>query len=372
MNKFKGKNIWIALVDDWELRGDGSGCVNDLQYNNALKLMELYNRLKIKATFNIEVMQQLAFEKYADDYKEIKEQCDCWIKTIQIMGKKGFDIQLHVHPQWHNAFYNGKSWQLDKKWNITSYPVELIEKFISDSIKYLNSKFKFARIVSFRGCEWGVCCPSNPLFDILEKNGIKVDISVVNGLHFDNEHIKLDYTNLDSPYLPYYPDYDDARKISKRKTGIIEIPTQSYIKDWKFIFKKTLWKLLPNRISSEVNNTKRRPNVNAHHSKGPGSRKFFGAMNSTRHIIMDISNLDIYSMIIGFDIVIKRALKVKNAGIVPLVFVSHTKDLNYDKLWAIEKSIKFIKKKFINNIKFVTMKEIIENIDLVKPVNVKP
>lgn len=217
MKSTEVKKIWIAIVDDWELSGDGFGNVINMQHRTALKLMDLYKRLGVYATFNLEVMQQLAFEKYADKYKEIKVQRDYWIKTVEIIRREGFDVQLHIHPQWHNAVYDGKYWKLDERWNITNYSGKLIENFIKSSVEYLRSNFLSCSPVSFRGCEWGICCPSYPLFEILESYGIKVDISIVNGLYFNNQHIKLDYTNLESPYLPYFPDYNDARKISKNK-----------------------------------------------------------------------------------------------------------------------------------------------------------
>ena len=41
------------------------------------------------------------------------------------------------------------------------------------------------------------------------------------------EATNLDYRNVESPYLPYYPNYNDARTVSKTKAEIVEIPTQS-------------------------------------------------------------------------------------------------------------------------------------------------
>ena len=54
-----------------------------------------------------------------------------------------------------------------------------------------------------------------------------MDTSIVDGLYYDGGSINLDYRNVESPYLPYYPNYNDARTVSKTKTEIVEIPTQS-------------------------------------------------------------------------------------------------------------------------------------------------
>jgi len=378
MENSRIKKIWIAFVDDWELSGEGFGNVINMQYKTALKLMDLYKRLGVKATFNVEVMQQLAFEKYADRYREIKVQRDYWITTVEMMRKRGFDIQLHIHPQWHNAVYDGKSWKLDKRWNITSYSEKLIENFVKSSIEYLNSNFPSYYPVSFRGCEWGVCCPSYPLFKILENYGIKLDISVVNGLYFNNNHIKLDYTNLESPFLPYFPDYNDARRISKTKTKIIEIPTQSFYRSWGYIIKKAFMKIKSGKGVV----------INGHKSKddkcGVSKKSLYSIeqdklrivnkkeiKSKRKYIIMDISNLDIYALQIGFNMIIERAIKIFSAGIIPLVFVSHTKYLTDNKLNNIESSIKYVKKKYSKNIEFVTIKEIMDNVDLIDPIKNK-
>jgi hypothetical protein len=75
--------IYIALVDDWELKGNGLGEVKDLQYIPALKLMDLYEKLGVKATFMVEAFQRIAFEKFKDNYKEIDLQCKYWDLTFE-------------------------------------------------------------------------------------------------------------------------------------------------------------------------------------------------------------------------------------------------------------------------------------------------
>ena len=112
------KKLFIALVDDWELRGNGLGSVYDLQYKPVKKLMDLYERLGVNATFNIEVMQQLAFNKYSSKVQKIDKETKIWIDSVLQMFERGFDIQLHIHPQWHNAEYIDGFWKLDKRWNI--------------------------------------------------------------------------------------------------------------------------------------------------------------------------------------------------------------------------------------------------------------
>ena len=56
---------------------------------------------------------------------------------------------------------------------------------------------------------------------------------------------------------------------------------------------------------------------------------------------------------------------------VPLVVESHTKDLSIRKLTDIENTIEYVLKKYGKYIRFVTMKEIVESIDIIQPVMIR-
>jgi hypothetical protein len=47
--------IHLALVDDWELSGNGSGDTRQLQFEPLRRLVAIYNRLGIHGSFNAEV-----------------------------------------------------------------------------------------------------------------------------------------------------------------------------------------------------------------------------------------------------------------------------------------------------------------------------
>jgi len=378
MGNNNNNKIWIAIVDDWELRGNETGNVIDLQFNNSIRLINSFKKLGIKSTFNVEVMQQLAFENYAGNYRNIKDQRDSWINAVRIMQENNFDIQLHIHPQWYGASFDGKLWKTGSRWNIVDYPGDLIEKFINDSIKYLISQFN-VHPVSFRGGAWGVCCPSRLLFEILGKKGIRVDISIVNGLYSNTRYIKLNYTRIESPYLPYFPDYDDVRTVSHVKTKIIEIPTQSVLRDFKYLSGKALKKIISGRKAIPTEDTRKNndSSVSGYSQKedytsGDGDN----IINSDERInkkciIMDITSLDIYALQLGFDIMIKRALNALGKGVVPLVVESHTKDLSEGKLGNIEKTVEYVLKKYGKYVRFVTMKEIVDSIDIIQPIRIR-
>jgi hypothetical protein len=222
--------LWIVLTDDWELRGNGTGRVEDLQQKPAARLMDLYERLGVPATFNVEVLQQLAFERHAERNESIAQGRDAWIATVRCMVERGFDVQLHLHPQWIGAELIDGWWKLGQRWNIADYAADEIRRMLDDALNYLAPIISPGRPVSFRGGSWGIGPPSRDILTALSERGIKLDVSIVSGVRYDGEGIKLDYTRLDSPYFAYSPDIDDARRVAcspDKAASVLEIPTQA-------------------------------------------------------------------------------------------------------------------------------------------------
>jgi hypothetical protein len=344
--------IWIVLTDDWELRGNGTGTVRDLQQKPALLLMDLYDKLGIKSTFNVEVMQQLAFEKYADSNADIRAGRDAWRDTVNTMAARGFDVQLHVHPQWMDAQLIDGWWKLGRRWNIADYTSEEIGRMMDSAISYLQDFVAPGKIVSFRGGSWGMGPPSRPVLTELSKQGIGLDVSIVNGNYYDGEAIQLDYRNVDSPFLSYRPDIDDIRRFPRspqNAAAIVEIPTQSVGRDQlaKRLLSKSLktgssealrglaslvrgtqpYSILRKVITQSLgivvrsNQSKRGPDFVIHDPFG------FQSGRAKTDMIFDLSS-DLSPIVLRemADICIERAKQSDRQAVV-LVLENHTKDL---------------------------------------------
>lgn len=83
LNGMNDTIIHLALVDDWELSGSGSGDPHELQFRPMRKLSKIYNSYGIRASFNAEVMQQLAFRELQTQHPHLKTLADEWDETIQ-------------------------------------------------------------------------------------------------------------------------------------------------------------------------------------------------------------------------------------------------------------------------------------------------
>jgi hypothetical protein len=379
--------VWIVLTDDWELRGNGTGRVEDLQQRPATRLMDLYDKLGVRSSFNVEVLQQLAFEKYARTGEEIARGRDAWISTVQNMLRRGFDVQLHLHPQWLDAEPVDGWWKLGRRWHIADYGGNEIARMLDDALAYLKPLVAPNEIVSFRGGSWGIGPPSRPTFTALAERGIRIDISIVNGTFYDGEAIKLDYTRLAQPFFPYRPDIDDARRVAAsaaQRAAIIEIPTQTVARA------RLIGRLMPDMASGEraealrsiiqlvknagialrakgaVNRLVQSVGKRADSDGVPGfvTRDPFGFLSGTAKsdVIFDLSSG--YRPLVFkrmADICIERAQQ--RPGLTVLVFENHTKDLQHDADFArIEAVIEHVRAKH-PAVEFHTLAEVAQHAD---------
>jgi hypothetical protein len=224
--------IHLAFVDDWEVRGNGSGDPSVLQFAPMRRLTEVYQTFGIRGSFNAEVMQQLTYRKLQGRFPELRVVADEWEQVVTDSFRQGHDIQLHLHPQWIDAEYEGPgSWILRSDWSIINYPSQQIRALLLRGKQFLESLLRKVdpaySCVSFRAGSW-CAAPSDSLLPILAELGFVFDMSIVAGIRYDTRHIKLDYTHCEEPFLPYYPEMNDARRVSRTLQAIVCIPTNTF------------------------------------------------------------------------------------------------------------------------------------------------
>ncbi|MFB6197435.1 MAG: hypothetical protein ABEI52_04085, partial [Halobacteriaceae archaeon] len=315
------------------------------------------------------VMQQLAYEEYAHEYPEVADGRNLWLEAVEDMIDRGFDIQLHVHPQWHDATYDGEFWRLDDRWSLCDYSRSAIEEMISSTLSYLENQFPEQNIKSFRAGSWSICCPSRDVLEVLADHGITLDVSIVGGAYYDGDCICLDYTDLDFPRRAYHPDIEDARKLSDSRGDVVEIPTQSVPCEEISITRLESAKLKLRSIRQrfrdviEVYTGDDNPTSSPDHVPNDPFGFF---MDKGRHesYILDFANQMaplLMKKCIRF--VIEDALSTAKDDIY-CVFENHTKDLQDESDFQnIETYIRFLQREYGDVIEFVTMSELADRQD---------
>ena len=335
--------IHLALVDDWELRGNGSGDIEQLQFRPMRKLVEIYNRHGVRGSFNAEVMQQLTFREFQNDHRELTHPADEWDTLVRETFSQGHDIQLHIHPQWHNALYEKGKWHLSGDWSILNYEPQIADKMLRTGKEYLESLLRPIdpdyRCLSFRSGGWCIA-PSAFMLSLLARLGLVFDMSIVGGLRVDTRNIKLDYTNCEETFLPYYPVMTDARKVSHQPEAIICVPTHQFHSSRRHLFPYHLnkaWQKLAGRLHSVAGKRNNQPTSNDYAEWAEVERQSLPARIfknvlvpywAGHHFISDLAKLNYPLMREMLADIRQRAHRSKLPE-VPVILECHTKDI-YD------------------------------------------
>jgi peptidoglycan/xylan/chitin deacetylase (PgdA/CDA1 family) len=170
--------IQFVFTVDYEIYGNGQGSLRDLVYEPAEKLKAIFRRHGARFVVFVEAAELEAIEaQHADDaIEDVKRQ-------IRGLHGDGFEIGLHIHPQWYNARYINKGWQLDYgEYNLCLLPLERIDRCIGRSISFLRKILADPGYVpfSFRAGNW-LLQPTAGVAKLLARHGIKMDSSVYKG-----------------------------------------------------------------------------------------------------------------------------------------------------------------------------------------------
>lgn len=359
------KRFNILIEDDWEVMGNGLGNVAQLQYLPSMFLMKLARRLGIKMTFMVDVMQQLVYKNHIHSDYNLKLQKNLWDDTVLLMKSYGFDVQLHLHPQWMNATLNDDFFYLGNNWNFGKYNHAEQEALIRESINYLedliipvDSNYK---VIAYKGGSWGLQ-PSGDLLTNMEKHGIRIVMGVRKGMYLPGNGV--DYRNLEEPNMPYYPDYNNLCKISSEKKEIIVIPLQSVspgIKGLTFLAVDMVKRKFSKRDSIRHYYNDRVPaKINELSPISAESRPKFPFISYNTHL--KIGNQPYRYLKTSFDQVIKM-LADTDFERIPILIESHTKQYNnyYD---DIERFLSYVLEKYGNIVEFNTLTDFLKELDM--------
>jgi hypothetical protein len=338
--------IHLAFVDDWEVRGNGTGDPRVLQFEPMRKLVRIFNKQGIRGSFNAEVMQQLTYRSQQERFPELKVIADEWEQVVMESFRQGHDIQLHLHPQWLGASYQGHgNWKLGGDWSILNYPRQKTCAMLASGKQYLETLLRQIdptyACVSFRAGSW-CAAPSDSLMPILSELGFVFDMSIVAGIRNDTPQVKLDYTQCEEPFVPYYPDMTDARQVSRSVEPIVCIPTNSFSGARFALFRRDLGKAcsaLQRRLRSLRNGNGGAPPTSSRgHSGDEWTNKGeSGALGLLKRMIKryvlgqvhiaDVSRLN-YTMMHQMMVHIRRQAARSGLPNVPVILENHTKDLH--------------------------------------------
>ncbi|MGH7782227.1 MAG: hypothetical protein ACREO5_00050 [Candidatus Binatia bacterium] len=163
---------------DYEVYGNGAGSLRKLVYEPGERLREIFEKKNARFVAFIEVAEFQKIEACKTDpgIKDVKRQ-------IREFHREGFEIGLHLHPQWSNARFENDKWILDyDEYNLCTLSRGRISEIVDQSLDYLREvvgETDFTPL-SFRAGNW-LFQPTEVAASVLAEKGIRIDSSVFKG-----------------------------------------------------------------------------------------------------------------------------------------------------------------------------------------------
>jgi hypothetical protein len=356
--------IYLALTHDWELRGDGSGDIEQIQFAPLRQLLKIYAKFGARTTILPDVMQQLAFRRFEGEHSELKPLADSWDDQVREAFGQGHDIQLHLHPQWLQAEYENGRWHLNGDWSILNYDrdsaFEMLagaKKYLEDLLRPIDSKY---RCLAFRAGALAAA-PSNHLFKSLVELGVQLDVSIAGGVFVDNQTLQLDYRNCEETFLPFYPMMEDARRVSSHSEAIVCVPLNHFYGSRLEVTRQNIslarQKLRQLRKRYEPESTAKVPGHSALESEGSAFGKVYEKLIvptlKPKHFVSDTGRLN-YALLQEMLASIRRQARATALSQIPIVLTNHPKDIR--DLTAIERFVGEVSQ--AEDVRFITLVEV--------------
>lgn len=180
--------IRLIFTLDYEIYGNGEGSLKELVHDPAEKLAALFEKAGSRFVVFVEATELEAIEMAGSDPDIIAVR-----RQVRYLHARGFEVGLHIHPQWANGRYDGGRWLLDTaEYKLCSLSRERIAEIVDRAIAYLCNLTgdDASAPVSFRAGNW-LFQPTETLAEVLAERGIHLDSSVFKG---GRQHLhELDY-----------------------------------------------------------------------------------------------------------------------------------------------------------------------------------
>ena len=241
----------VILSYDYELFfGDKSGTVEKSLIIPTCRLLDCMESVGYRGNFFVDwqmlkYLKEEGTERTTSDYEMIVAQ-------LKDIVQRGHRIELHIHPHWVNAKYNGDgTWDFSNftHYSLNSFPEEDIVQMFEDGVALLTGIARQVdpsyTIVAFRAGGWAVQ-PFAALKKAFLKTGLLIDSSVMRGAYAENEGSSYDFRNAPKAQKGYYRFEDDVC-LSVPNGSFLEVPISNVRLDFSYRVIRKLYSLLNGR-----------------------------------------------------------------------------------------------------------------------------
>jgi len=170
--------IKCIFTIDYEIFGNGQGALQELVYEPAARLQDLFNKWNAKFVVFVEAAELDVIDAWHADAAigDVRRQ-------VRDFYRQGYEIALHLHPQWCNARLEAGQWILDyEEYNLCTLSPERIAEIVDRSLAYLRQITEDSGFTpkSFRAGNW-LFRPTRDVASVLAERGLGIDSSVFKG-----------------------------------------------------------------------------------------------------------------------------------------------------------------------------------------------
>jgi len=298
--------IECIFTIDYEVYGSGEGSLKDLVYEPAERIAAIFRKRGIRFVAFVEVAELEVIGTEGTD-----PAIDLVKKQVRDFHGEGFELGLHLHPQWCNARYENRKWLLDySEYNLCTLPRERIVRIVDHSITHFRELLGAADFTpfSFRAGNW-LMQPTRAAAKVLTQRGIKVDSSVFKG--GVQHEPKMDYRR--ARRNGYYWKFTDDTNEPDPEGALLELPIHTrMVPFWEMVSAKRLG--LQQKGVSGGRGHKKKLN------------RLLDFMRFRYPLKLDFCRMTIRELTAMMDKVILEDEK-NPTGFKPIVAIGHTKDL---------------------------------------------
>lgn len=224
--------IEFIFTIDYEIFGNGEGSLEELVYGPAKQLKIIFDKWNTRFVVFVEVAELEMIEA-----RETDEAIDLVKHQVCEFFRAGYEIGLHLHPQWYNARYENGKWLLDySEYNLSNQPRERIIQVVDRSIGYLRKLLGATDFTpfSFRAGNW-LIQPTRTMARVLYEQGLKVDSSVFKGGRQYQHNLDFRPARKNG----YFWAFSDDVNVASPQGRLVEFPTYTtMVPIWKLLTTK--------------------------------------------------------------------------------------------------------------------------------------
>ena len=234
-------NLKVIITLDYELFfGRDSGTAERCLITPTRLLLDICSKYSIPLTFFVDAGYIIALKRYANKFETINNDLIQITNQLSKLSIQDHSIQLHIHPHWEDAIYNGLKWEFDySRYTLSSFSKHEVSQIFK---KYSSVLFDISgkEVIAYRAGGWCVQ-PFSHIKKAMIENNISIDCSIYFGGKVNSITHSFDFT--DAPKSSSWRFSNDPLVIDKNGT-FFELPTSHYHLSpfyyWKYAFIKKL------------------------------------------------------------------------------------------------------------------------------------